>query len=467
MRTRNDEYKQQSARWLCMVLSTVLDACGGNELTSDWTVDTDALTSDEGDRRVAASGSTSSASTRSVANTIAATTETSSVTAFQGASAPATEMHDSRTTEVPNTCGNGVVDVGETCDDGPQNSGTRADACRRDCTNASCGDGVRDDGERCDTGTQNSDTEPDSCRTDCTLPRCGDGVVDVVRGETCDGTIDCGDTCSFAECGNDVVEGSEECELGLDPNCQADCTLRECAGGALECEENGPSDSVDDTGGDPVADSSSGQTSTPAAPTADETGNEPAPTHSTIETSSNGRPPETSSDTASFGFDSDAQGWVLYETSPESMAAATVVAYDGTNGENSQGALKLAAPFDARDQKLEAQVQFDAPRDLRGRWIRARARLASGLSSDTQNPGGIKLFVKTGDNFSYAAGEFVALTQGGGWVEFGLNVDTPDLVFQTDEYDPAQVRQVGIELRTFEQTTQASAATVYVDNITL
>ena len=81
-------------------------------------------------------------------------------------------------------CGNGVVDPGEECDDGPDNSDTEPDACRSDCRLPWCGDDVVDTGEECDTGPDKSDTEPDACRTDCRQSWCGDGVVDA--GEECD-----------------------------------------------------------------------------------------------------------------------------------------------------------------------------------------------------------------------------------------------------------------------------------------
>lgn len=62
-------------------------------------------------------------------------------------------------------------------------------------TTTTCGDGILDVGEECDDGINNSDVIPDACRTDCTLPECGDGVVDL--GEECDdGNLIDGDGCS-------------------------------------------------------------------------------------------------------------------------------------------------------------------------------------------------------------------------------------------------------------------------------
>jgi len=96
------------------------------------------------------------------------------------------------------TCGDGIVDVGEECDAGAFNSDTLPDHCRTDCTAPRCGDGVIDTGEHCDDGTDNSDTIPDACRTDCRPARCGDNVLDT--GEECDdGNLEEGDGCT-AEC---------------------------------------------------------------------------------------------------------------------------------------------------------------------------------------------------------------------------------------------------------------------------
>jgi hypothetical protein len=47
------------------------------------------------------------------------------------------------------TCGNGVIDGVEECDDGIQNSDTKADACRTTCVKPNCYDGVLDKGEAC------------------------------------------------------------------------------------------------------------------------------------------------------------------------------------------------------------------------------------------------------------------------------------------------------------------------------
>jgi len=91
------------------------------------------------------------------------------------------------------TCGNGVVDVGEQCDDANQND---SDDCRNDCTRAPppgsvCGNGILETGEQCDDGNQ---VDNDSCHNDCSPAVCGNGIVEA--DEQCDdGNHDNDDGC--------------------------------------------------------------------------------------------------------------------------------------------------------------------------------------------------------------------------------------------------------------------------------
>jgi cysteine-rich repeat protein len=130
------------------------------------------------------------------------------------------------------TCGDGVVDPGEACDDG---NNVDNDGCSQACTleddpsttsastststtnGPQCGDGVVDAGEECDDGNLVDD---DGCSLACTLededttsttststststsggPLCGDGIVE--PGEECDdgNTVDddqCTNTCTL------------------------------------------------------------------------------------------------------------------------------------------------------------------------------------------------------------------------------------------------------------------------------
>jgi cysteine-rich repeat protein len=63
------------------------------------------------------------------------------------------------------SCGDGVIDLGEKCDDG--NTIDELDGCSHDCMdNEKCGDSKVDPLEQCDDGTKNG-TPGDACDADC------------------------------------------------------------------------------------------------------------------------------------------------------------------------------------------------------------------------------------------------------------------------------------------------------------
>ncbi|MFQ5515458.1 MAG: hypothetical protein ACE5FG_13625 [Myxococcota bacterium] len=115
-------------------------------------------------------------------------------------------------------CGNGTIDApGETCDPPGSAAGGNGNLCRADCT--VCGDGVLDAGEACDDG---NGVTGDGCENDCTPtgPFCGDGSVNQ-PSETCDGTDasacpgQCQPDCSCPVpglCGNGTLDPGETCE---------------------------------------------------------------------------------------------------------------------------------------------------------------------------------------------------------------------------------------------------------------
>ncbi len=92
--------------------------------------------------------------------------------------------------KISDQCGNGVVDTGETCDDGNNVNG---DGCDASCLlEAGCGNGGLDAGEICDDG---NNVSGDGCSASCNSDEsCGNGVLDT--GEACDdGNIIDGDGC--------------------------------------------------------------------------------------------------------------------------------------------------------------------------------------------------------------------------------------------------------------------------------
>jgi cysteine-rich repeat protein len=148
------------------------------------------------------------------------------------------------------SCGDGIVGPGEGCDDG---NDIDTDSCLGDCSPASCGDGIVGPGEGCDDG---NDVDDDECKNNCSLPSCGDGIVG--PGEACDdGNADDGDdclsTCVAASCGDGFVHaGVEECDDGNaddSDDCLSTCVMASCGDGFVhagveECDSVVPANST-------------------------------------------------------------------------------------------------------------------------------------------------------------------------------------------------------------------------------
>lgn len=108
-------------------------------------------------------------------------------------------------------CGNGIQELGETCDDGNTIDG---DACPATCNAAECGNGVREGAEACDDGFASGNE--DACLNTCEAAGCGDGFVRAGVEECDDAAPPEGSSCigcqlAAATCGADgLVQATVE-----------------------------------------------------------------------------------------------------------------------------------------------------------------------------------------------------------------------------------------------------------------
>ena len=110
-----------------------------------------------------------------------------------------------------NACGNAAIDPGEDCDDGNQ---VNDDGCTNGCEINACGNGLYDPDEECDDGNRDN---LDSCHDDCRVPRCGDGILDQRTGEVCDdGNTKSYDYCS-ASCKKKTVPSQPPAQAPKEP----------------------------------------------------------------------------------------------------------------------------------------------------------------------------------------------------------------------------------------------------------
>jgi cysteine-rich repeat protein len=148
-----------------------------------------------------------------------------------------TDTETGTDTESDPTCGDGMIDPGETCDDG---NVSNTDECPDTCQLASCGDGyVYTNVEDCDDGNT---VAGDGCSDTCVYEAiCGDGTVD--GEEQCDdgNTVDedvCTAACMDAACGDGIVwadmEGCDDGNADDADACPGSCQPASCGDGYLQ-----------------------------------------------------------------------------------------------------------------------------------------------------------------------------------------------------------------------------------------
>lgn len=159
-------------------------------------------------------------------------------------------------------------------------------------------------------------------------------------------------------------------------------------------------------------------------------------------------------------FPSNVESWTISYGEPGSLMGSGSLSHDGGAGNPENGSLKVTVPFNGVDQKLDVSIALDAT-NLTGKTITAKVKLDSGLSTSPDNPGGAKLYVKTGDAYVYADGGWTNLD--GNWASLSLNVSSPG-GFVAGTHTPSDVREIGIEIATGSQGSYSSA-TVHIDTV--
>ena len=138
------------------------------------------------------------------------------------------------------SCGNGVLDPGEECDDDERGQHRRL----RQLQTAKCGNGFVEAGvEECDGAPVTVMGTTYNCSATCKLQRCGNGIINPSKGEQCDNDISmvgtaplpndgCNSQCKIEFCGDGVMNNSrhEDCDSGTGSStaessrCNKNCT---------------------------------------------------------------------------------------------------------------------------------------------------------------------------------------------------------------------------------------------------
>ena len=245
---------------------------------------------------------------------------------------------------------------------------------------------------------------------------------------------------------------------------------------ALACGSKGSDDATGGTGAGGAAEGGASGGSAPIAgsPGAGE--------------SSGGSSPEGGSPGAGAGgiiiypFETDLQTWKVQYTSsgmygtppvaaPLIAPADVVMTWTNAEGNPAPGAVKLEIPYATASQYVGVGISLAVGVDLTDKIIQAKVKVLSGLGDPLDlmtNPGGAKLYVKTGTGYVYAAGTFTNVTAVGTWIPITFDLAEPSYVAMSEAatFDPKDVREIGIQLDTSGTTTTAMPAVILVDSVT-
>lgn len=310
-------------------------------------------------------------------------------------------------------CGNGRVDPpDEGCD--PPLEGS----CTSTCHPWGCGDSVITGSEECDPPL------PGKCDGRCLLVSCGNGRVD--SGEECDSPILCTAECTRPVCGNSRLDEGEECDPPEAQHCSSECATIECGNSRLDEGE----------ACDPGLDSST--------------------------CSADCNLLSSSGSTYLYTFDADITGWALNISSPDELLDASTLAWNSAQGQPTVGALGVVIPFTDRNQKIEVKAMRSPALDLTGLKVKAKVRLLNGLAQGGES-GAIKIFAKSGSKYDYASGPWTKLTAGQPWADVVLEASAP--TFKPGEYVPNDVKEIGVEIATFNNSQQVTTAELAIDTV--
>ncbi|EKD41345.1 MAG: hypothetical protein ACD_73C00761G0003, partial [uncultured bacterium] len=115
-----------------------------------------------------------------------------------------------KTNDDTNICNDNDKCTDDICRAGVCKSAKNANLC------PSCGDGIVQTGEACDDGNK---VNNDDCTNTCARPNCGDGILQTQKSEVCDdgNKVDsdqCTNACKLPACGDGIKQVGEECEDG-------------------------------------------------------------------------------------------------------------------------------------------------------------------------------------------------------------------------------------------------------------
>jgi len=179
--------------------------------------------------------------------------------------------------------------------------------------------------------------------------------------------------------------------------------------------------------------------------------------------------------TQAYTFDSDEEGWIVQYTSSGDgidLIDKAAVTLSWVAEGDPDGALQADIPYESKSQYVGIGLSLATPVDLTGKTLRARVKVLSGLGEPEDlmtNPGGAKLYAKSGTGYVYANGVYNPITTIGTWLSISFNLAAPDFVDETNPagaFDVTDIREIGIQFDTGGTSMTPMAAEILTDNVT-
>ncbi|HEX6765843.1 MAG TPA: hypothetical protein VF103_10210 [Polyangiaceae bacterium] len=176
------------------------------------------------------------------------------------------------------------------------------------------------------------------------------------------------------------------------------------------------------------------------------------------------------------GFDTDEEGWIVEYTSSGTGVdvidkSTVVLSWTGDDGDPDPGMLRGEIPYASASQYVGFGVNYPAPVDLSSSVLTAHVRVESGLGDADDlmtNPGGAKLYAKSGTAYCYAAGTYNNVTAIGTWLTIRFDMTRPPDYVDPNcavAFDPSDVLEIGIQFDTGGTSMSAQPAVVNIDTI--
>jgi hypothetical protein len=251
------------------------------------------------------------------------------------------------------------------------------------------------------------------------------------------------------------------------------------AGFALGCSEGtGMAD------GDDGDDTSSASSSTGTGGTTSGSATSSGATGGGTTGSTGGGPADEA--TMRWDFSDGAQGWAFNfadMAASEDLGANTTVVHDTDDdadpNSSSPGSLLVTIPFTEVDERVGIAInvglaidEMGEPIDLTDKTLHASVKLVEGFGTNVEVPGGAKLYVKAGPDYALANHGWTNMETVGRWVSVTLDVSNPaghvDPVDENkdDPYDPADVREIGVEFAASDVDTGTwTTAVLRIDDV--